>query len=325
MSLPHPFHPDSPEYESMREAGRVDTEKARTSGPSPLSLSGGSPRTLAETLAESVKPVGLIRTEDHRYYWNGRGPLPGVTDTLKVIHKWELARYRENLIEDLAIRYGPWLEKGDAIAAVDADRDRAGSMGTAVHTWAHVLGGDEKAAEGVNLEDWVIPYLRGYRGFLGWLRASQGHILSAEHAVINLSDGYGGTYDLILVLNDQVWMVDIKTSKGYYPEFGLQLAAYGRGQFVALPNDPVQYPMPHIDRYAVLHLRPDQYPDTGWRLVEYPVTDRDYIAFLAALDLYQWKGEGRFTRSILQKAIIQGDIETGIRNDPLTTEGDGQE
>lgn len=302
-----------------------ETERAQGTALSSSALSGGPSGTLAQTLADLVKPVGLIRTDDHRYYWNGRGPLPGVTDCLKVIQKWELARYRENLIESLSIRYGPWLQPGDAIAAVDTERDAAASLGTTVHEWAHVLGGDEKAAEGIVLSDWVIPYLTGYRGFLGWLRASQGHILSAEHSIINLSDGYGGTYDLILVIGDQVWLVDIKTSKGYYPENGLQLAAYGRGQFVALPNDPVQYPMPHIDRYAVLHLRPDQYPDTGWRLVEYPITGRDYIAFLAALDLYQWKGEGRFRKSILQKAIIQGDIETGIRTDPLTTEGSGQD
>lgn len=301
----------------------VGTEKGQSNEALTLDrLSGGSPmrESVSESLAEAVKPVGLLMTPNHDYYWNGRGPMPGPSNVLKVLQKWELARYRENQIEDYAIRFGPWLEKGDAPAIVDAIRDQAASLGITVHHWAHLIGADEKAAEGVEISEWVIPYLVGYRGFLGHLRASGGEILSAEHAVINLTEGYGGTYDLIVRYQGQVWLLDLKTSAGYYPEFALQIAAYGHGEFVALPNDPTQYPMPQIERYGVVHLRPDQYPDTGWRLVEYPITGKDYVAFLAALELYRWKGEGRFTRSILRKAIVQGAIETEIRSDPLTTE-----
>jgi hypothetical protein len=101
---------------------------------------------------------------------------------------------------------------------------------------------------------------------------------------------------------NDLWLIDIKTSKGYYPEYGLQLAGYRWADYIILEKDPTLYPMPQIQRTGVLHLRPDQYPDTGWRLIEYPTTyEKDYLAFLACLEIHQWKEAKRFTKSQLSK------------------------
>jgi len=102
----------------------------------------------------------------------------------------------------------------------------------------------------------------------------------------------------------ELWLIDIKTSgKGPYPEWGLQLAGYRWADYIVLENDPVLYPMPQIQRAGVLHLRPDLYRDTGWRLIEYPISyDLDYRkGFLAALELYRWREGKRFTKSRLLK------------------------
>jgi hypothetical protein len=159
------------------------------------------------------------------------------------------------------------------------------------------------------------PYLEAFRSFLG--RYSASAIVSSEKAVFGF--GYAGTYDLLMRIDGELWLIDIKTSKGYYPEYGLQLAAYSRARYIGLEGDPTQYPMPQVQRTGILHLRPDQYPDTGWRLVEYPVTDRDYVAFLGALELWQWKSERRFSKSILNKGVVKGH-GNGISTDPLATE-----
>lgn len=293
-------------------------------------------------LAEAVKPIGLVMTDDHRYYFNELGPFPSVTTAIGVLDKPAVVQWfgkeSARALYSAFLQGWLWSEDEDgwiqwAVSQPKEATDTAAKIGSSVHLLADMLGRPEKPATGFEIADWQIPYARAFQSFLDRLTASGGHILSSEHAVFNLSDGYAGTYDLILNIPvhfheepdqsctaeclQERWMVDVKTSKGYYPEYALQLAAYSRAEFVALPNDPTRYPFPQIDRHAVLHLRPDLYPDTGWRLVEYPVTDRDYVAFLAALDLYQWKGEGRFTKSILQKAIDKGELNR-VRLDPLT-------
>lgn len=171
----------------------------------------------------------------------------------------------------------------------------------------------ETAVDGFQVSDEVKPYLEAFRGFLG--RYSASSIISSEKMVLNY-EGYAGTYDFLMMMkrnplqrqvesalvNDQeLWLIDIKTSKGYYPETGLQLAAYRWADVIILEGDPKPYPMPIVHRTAVLHLRPDQYPDTGWRLIEYPTTAYDYQTFLSALKLYEWRKRGRFTKSNLQK------------------------
>jgi hypothetical protein len=305
-----------------------EVELGQRSSTSPA-LTGGTPGGTAQTLDDVVKPIGLFMTDDHRYYWNGKGPLPSVTTALGIIHKEALVQWIKWGIATAAVDYAEWLpliieqigysEARSWMAATpDEVRDKAASIGISVHVLADMLSrGHGTGTEGFEVPEWQIPYAKAYLNFLD--RYSASSIVSSEKSVLGLEDGYAGTYDLLLQIDGELWLLDIKTSKGYYPEFALQLAAYAHAESIALPDDPVLYPMPRIQRTGIVHLRPDLYTDTGWRLIEYPTTDRDYVAFLAALDLYQWKGEGRFTKSILQKAIVSGEVNR-IRSDPLTEE-----
>lgn len=302
-------------------------------------LSGGTPGgALAERLAESVKPMGLFMTEDHRYYWNGDGPLPSVTTVLKVLDKPAVTQWIARETGKAAFRWPRGFH--DPATGVDAPNtedeyvrfllaqpkeitDVAAKLGTSVHILADQESRASETGATVQLvPDEALPYLEAFRGFLAFLEAHRGTIVSSEKAVLNLGEGYAGTYDLLVQLDDALWLIDVKTSKGYYPEFALQLAGYGMAEFIGLPGDPTAYPMPPVDRYGVLHLRPDAYEGPavqGWRLIEYPITDEDRLAFLASLSIYIWKGKGRFTKSILKKAIYQGQLD-GIGPDPLTAE-----
>lgn len=281
----------------------------------PLTLSGGTPEGATGTLQQTVKPVGVHMTEDHRYYWNGEGPLPSVTTVLKVMDKPAVTAWVARETAKAAWRNpvnllnpGTEAEYVNFLLAQPKEvTDVAAKLGSSIHLLADSVGRDRTPATALAVPDEAIPYLEGFRGFLAFLEAHRGIVVSSEKAVISRY-GYGGTYDLLLQYEDALWLVDLKTGRGYYPDFALQLAAYGMADFIALPGDPTEYPMPRVERYGILHLRPDQYPDTGWRLVEYPITDRDQRAFLAALDLYQWTKEGRFTKSILNKAIAKGTV-----------------
>src|SRR5438128_11207094 len=92
---------------------------------------------------------------------------------------------------------------------------------------------------------------------------------------------------MIAKLGGQTWLIDLKTSKGYYAETAMQLAAYANADFIGLPDDPKRYRLPPIDRYAVLHLRPEAYA-SGYSLVEYNVGQPEFAAFLSALSLSAW-------------------------------------
>jgi hypothetical protein len=263
-------------------------------------------------------------TPDHRYYWNGKGPVPSVTTVLGIMDKpavvqWKAKESARAMFRALAAGAEPAPEPVTeeeminwAVREADKARDTAASLGSSVHLLADLVGqypgGSESPYKGFQVSDDTIPYLTAYRGFLG--RYSASSIVSSEHIVWSLN-GYAGTYDLIMLIDGELWLIDIKTSKGFYPEYGLQLAGYRWADSIILPGNPEAYPMPQIQRTGVLHLRPDQYSDTGWRLIEYPTTyEKDYIAFLACLELYRWKSEGRFTKSRLVSTNPLAQVST---------------
>jgi len=259
-------------------------------------------------------PVGLVMSQDHRYWFNGEGPRPSVTTVLEILSKpalvyWKGQEVARAIYRDSKAFFGEAWDVGEdqaikwAMGKADEQRDRAAKLGSSIHLLADmVTRGSETPSDGFKVSDEEKPYLEAWKRFTAFLEAQGASIVSSEHAV--WGDGYAGTYDLIIEMPNQkqnkvLWMVDIKTSKGIYPEYALQLAAYGHAAGIILPNDPKLYPMPKIDRYAVLHLRPDAYPVDGYKLIEYPVTERDYFSFISALDLYEWRREDRFNKSLL--------------------------
>lgn len=242
----------------------------------------------------NIPSVGLFRSEKHDYWFNGEGPLVGVTGTLRIIDKPAIATWAKRETARCAIRNWDMLQQmratgGDEAAVAwlekipDYQKDTAARIGSAVHRLAE-LAGREMALEASAEE---LPFVDAYRRFLADYRVK---LLSLEKGVISLTHGYGGTFDLIFTLGGQTWLCDIKTSKGTYAETALQLAAYANADFVALENDPKRYRIPTIDRFAVLHLRPDAYA-SGYSLVEYAIGPGEFNAFLAALRLSKWSRE----------------------------------
>lgn len=247
--------------------------------------------------------VGLWRTSDHRYYWSERpgevvGPLTSVTTAMKALDKPALVGWAKRETAASAIRNLPMLQQmvanGGPASAInwlktipDYQRDLAADMGTRVHLLA------EQMATGVTPEmaESEAPFVTAYRRFLtDW----QPRFLRVEAMVCNLTHGYAGTLDFLAVLGGKVTLGDIKTGSGAYPETSLQLAGLANGEFLGWPNDARKHPLPHIDQYAVLHLRPELYPDTGYRLIPYAVTPETFWRFLAVKETWEWlQGEAK--------------------------------
>ena len=52
---------------------------------------------------------------------------------------------------------------------------------------------------------------------------------------INHEHKYAGTIDLILKINNELWIIDVKTSKAIWPSHKLQLSAYKHS--MSTPNE----------------------------------------------------------------------------------------
>lgn len=278
------------------------------------SLTEKTAPTLAGGTPERVAPgtvTGAYMNDKHEYWYNGIGPVPSVTTILGIVDKPAVGIFKAKEAARAVFRAFPAGHlSGDedevikwALQEADKARDKAAELGSSVHLLADLVGSDESDSTGFEVGSDTFPYIKAYRGFLDVYGASS--IVSSEHIVWSLN-GYAGTYDFILRSGCELhsfclWLIDIKTSgKGPYPEWGLQLAGYRWADSIIIPGDVRSYPMPEIHHTAVLHLRPDLYPDTGWRLIEYPTSyEKDYIAFLAALELWRWRKEGRFLKSKL--------------------------
>ena len=256
-----------------------------------------------ETRAEKVHPLtpaAIQRDADHNYYYEGQR-YPGVTGILSIIDKsGPLMTWAAGQTADAALGliYGdPPQEPPDLRvlqqvldttgragfrAAITSragwQKDEAAKLGTQVHAWAElVVRGDEIP----QLDD---PIRQRVMHYAEWWKASGWQLRLSEAMVVHPDAGYGGTFDLLAYDADgRTVLADIKTGKGVYREAILQLAAYGYAPLVAPTGSPEAYPMPKVDRYAVLHVTTE-----GVREVELSIGDAEYRAFLACMTLASW-------------------------------------
>ena len=252
------------------------------------------------TAATAIKPtaVGVVRTKTHQYYFDGKGPWPGVTTVTDILDKPALTRWHRTQVAEAAIANAERLladrESGNVEAAVAyllairTEGTNSRERGSRIHSALESI----LRREPIAIEDRDMPAVAGARA---WLNARKVQPLEVEAFLINETIGFGGTCDLIAEIDGEVTLIDWKTSKSVawpdgsvYDEMRLQLAAYSHAEFVAKPSDPTRYPLPVITRHAILHVT-----DTGTRLYPADVTEADWIAFRACLNLYGWrKGRG---------------------------------
>lgn len=279
--------------------------------------------------AEVIPPVGLHRTEDHRYYWMGEGPLPSITTAIGMYDKSDaLVGWAKRETASFAVRnldalvehrthnspepscgpcmkaYRPFDRTAAAqrwISAIpDYMKDAAADLGTRVHLVAESLAkGEHYAAE---QDPVTLPYAGQYLRFMDEYTPD---FLAVEYMGVNESWGYAGTGDIIATVDHPdlpgPTAIDIKTftkpgpitfTKGrprYYPTTGMQLAACAALEFIGKADDPVKYPVPDVQSYAVLLVGQEDY-----HLIPYRVTGATFEAFLSCLHLLGWaKGEAK--------------------------------
>lgn len=232
----------------------------------------------------------------HLHLYDGK-PLTGTTTILGVIAKPMLIQWAANQAVEYIL--ANVLTKGETTSIVPnkvieeaktahrKKKEAAGDWGTEVHAWIEkyalaCIAGTPEAAS--------VP-LEGLKGeacrhFMKWKTDNNVTILASERNVYSLDMWVGGICDLVLKIGDQVWLADVKTGSGIYPEHFFQMASYE----MCLKEMGL---FPDVAGYIVLNLKKD-----GTFEEKRSVSNAEnQMAFKAALTLYR-------TQEKLKAAVI---------------------
>lgn len=200
----------------------------------------------------------------HWYTYNGK-KLPGVTTVLsKALPKPALVPWAarsvaefvaDNPIEVETLRFGP---RDRMVAELKEtpyrERDAAANRGTEVHGYAEQLVKGEEVTVPAELAGYVDSYVK-------FLDEWQPRPVLVEATVANLRWGYAGQLDLVADLpNGERAVLDLKTSKGVYPDMAVQVGAYRHAE-VYLDDDGNEQPMSGlgITTSYIVHVRASGY------------------------------------------------------------------
>ena len=108
----------------------------------------------------------------------------------------------------------------------------AGDIGTLVHNWIedYINGKDPGIPVNEMLKDSV-------NNFLYWVKEKKVRFLLAEQPIYSKKHKYAGTADFICTIGGKLFLGDIKTSKGIYPEYFLQTSAYRYARAEEYPEE----------------------------------------------------------------------------------------
>lgn len=100
---------------------------------------------------------------------------------------------------------------------------------------------EEAAGIGSEIHDLIEKYIKhgrdavgtyrpevthGFLAFLEWEKAHGVKWIQSEMQIVSRVHGYAGTLDAICMYEDRPYVIDFKSSKGFYDTFGMQIAAY---------------------------------------------------------------------------------------------------
>lgn len=176
------------------------------------------------TVTLMFNPIG------HRYTVNGEKKI-GVTTALSVISKPALLQWAVNVaIDELKVNLKAGVAYDElqlantlesARLAHKKKKEEAAGFGTLVHNWI------EKYIKGQNPEPLVNKTLNdAVQTFLKWVEQNNVKFIASEKPVYSKKYDYCGTIDFICEIDGKKYIGDLKTSKGIYDEYSMQVAAY---------------------------------------------------------------------------------------------------
>ena len=211
---------------------------------------------------------------DQRFYTRKDKYYPSVTSILQFMPK---GKFFETWLKDVG-------HNADIIARKAADE------GTQVHEMVEkYLEGekiewlDEQGQTKCSLDVWrmLLKFVEFWSTYEPKLLGSEVHLFSDKYE-------YAGTCDLVVELNGEVWLLDIKTSNSIHTAMDLQLSAYSQAWNEIFKEK--------VTRAGILWLKSskrgegkgDKIQGKGWEIYESPRTlEENMTLFLKIYDLYK--------------------------------------
>ncbi len=113
---------------------------------------------------------------------------------------------------------------------VELYEDDATSIGSVVHDAIEtkIHGGDGlDHLAGSDLDEHLkLSAIKAFSAYLSWEQSCNVSYLATEVSLVSERYGFGGAVDCIATINDQLAVLDWKTSKGVYTDYLIQVAAY---------------------------------------------------------------------------------------------------
>lgn len=182
-----------------------------------------------------------------------------------------------------ALKTDPMLSIEEAELAPFHFRSAKAKIGTNVHTFVELYNSGKKAEQ--HIKDMPVaeqPYAEAFMNWLDTFGRENITTLDQERAVFSRKHKYAGKFDWLVALNMttkkagvQNWLLDIKTSKWVFEEFGLQLRAYKEAILEMKLIDI-------IHGMAIIHLK----PDGTFAFIE---VDEPLEPFLAMREVWAWR------------------------------------
>lgn len=167
---------------------------------------------------------------------------PSATTVLAIIAKPQLIYWAANMTADSIksqLSPGVAYDELQLEAIVETGRKahtqrkvEAGTMGTFVHRWVEDYIKGENPARPVN------PQLAiAVDKFMGWVETHKVKFLLSEQQVFSRKYGYTGTLDFICMIDGKMYIGDLKTTSGIYPEMLIQTSAYRFARTEEFPEE----------------------------------------------------------------------------------------
>ncbi len=145
----------------------------------------------------------------------------GVLDKSTALMPWAVNCALKFVAENIG-KVGTEAAIGQAHSAWRNIRDEAADIGTEIHDLIHKYIRFGKDATGT-----MRPEVQnGFLAFLDWEKTHAVKWHNTEMQVFSRVHGFAGTLDAICTFDGKKYLIDFKSSKGFYDGFDMQLAAY---------------------------------------------------------------------------------------------------
>lgn len=160
-----------------------------------------------------MKERSTGKTKAHTIYKCADGKrVPGVTTITGVLNKPALVKWANNL----------------GLKGIDSSKfvDEKAAIGTLAHHMIEAHLTNKKP----NLEDYSKNQIdmaeNSVLKFFSWQDENELTVIGTEMILVSEAYRFGGQCDLYCVLNGKKTLIDLKTSKGIFPEHFTQVSAY---------------------------------------------------------------------------------------------------